>query len=321
MIILTGGAGFIGSAFLCKLNQEGLDDIIVVDHLDKTDKWKNLRKKWFNDYIDKDQFINLLESDKFTNVDTIFHIGACSSTTEKDANYIMSNNYSYSMRIALWCEKNNARLIYASSAATYGNGKQGYDDQADLVNLQPMNIYGYSKHLFDMWLYKKRLLNKFTGFKYFNVFGPNEYHKGDMKSVVCKAYKQIKDTGKLKLFKSYKEGIAHGMQMRDFVYIKDVLNVMFFFYQNKSLKGLYNLGTGKARSFNDLAEAAFHAMGLKTKIKYISMPLDLRDRYQYFTEAQLRKLKEAGYTEDFHTLEDSVTDYVKNYLSKDDSYL
>ncbi len=321
MIILTGGAGFIGSAFLWKLNQEGLDDIIVVDHLDKTDKWKNLRKKRFNDYIEKDQFINLLESDKFTNVDTIFHIGACSSTTEKDANYIMSNNYSYSMRIAQWCEKNNARLIYASSAATYGDGKQGYNDQVDLVNLQPMNIYGYSKHLFDMWLYKKGLLNKFTGFKYFNVFGSNEYHKGDMKSVICKSYKQIKDTGKLKLFKSYKKGIAHGMQMRDFVYIKDVLNVMFFFYQNKSLKGLYNLGTGKARSFNDLANAVFHAMGLKTKIKYIPMPLDLRDRYQYFTEAQLQKLKEAEYTKDFHTLEDGIADYVKNYLSRDDPYL
>lgn len=322
MIILTGAAGFIGSALLWKLNKEGLDDILIVDKLRHTDKWKNLCNKKYDDYIDKEKFLDLLEENKFKKIDTIFHIGACSSTTEKDADYMMENNFIYSRRIAQWCVKNNTRLIYASSAATYGDGKQGYsDDHNYLDKLKPLNIYGYSKHLFDLWLLKHKLLNKFSGFKYFNVFGPNEYHKKDMMSVVCKAYDQIRRKGYLRLFKSYKPGIAHGEQRRDFVYIKDVVDVMFYFYKNKKIAGLYNLGTGKARSFNDLANATFNALDKNTKIKFIPMPENLRDRYQYFTEADLEKLRKTGYKKDFHSLEDAVFDYVRNYLMKDDGYL
>ncbi len=322
MIILTGGAGFIGSAFLWKLNKKGINDIIIVDKLRKTDKWKNLRNKFFSDYIDKDKFLELLENNKFKNIDTIFHIGACSSTTEKDADYIMSNNFVYSRRIAEWCVENNTKMIYASSAAAYGNGDLGYhDDHESLIDLQPMNVYGYSKYLFDLWVYKNKLFDKITGFKYFNVFGPNEYHKNDMKSVICKAYNQINTTGHLKLFKSYKDGIDHGEQKRDFVYIKDVLDVMFYFYENKNIGGVFNLGTGKAGSFKDLGIAVFKAMGLKPKIKYIPMPLNLRDRYQYFTEADLTKLKKAGYDKNFYTLEDSISDYVKSYLSQENPFL
>ncbi|MBU1076578.1 MAG: ADP-glyceromanno-heptose 6-epimerase [Spirochaetes bacterium] len=322
MIILTGGAGFIGSAFLWKLNKEGKKDVTVVDKLDNTDKWKNLRGKLFDDYIDKDDFLCLLEAGKFKKIDTIFHIGACSSTTENDAHYLMSNNYQYSKRIAFWCANNNIKLIYASSAATYGDGKLGYkDDHDSLIKLKPMNIYGYSKHAFDLWLMQNKLLNKFTGLKYFNVYGPNEYHKEDMMSVICKAYKQIQETGKLKLFNSYKQGIAHGEQKRDFIYIKDVLEIMYFFYKNPTKSGIYNLGTGIARSFNDLASSIFKAMGKQKQINYINMPIQIRNKYQYFTEADLGKLKKSGYKKKFYSLEEAVIDYVQNHLSAEDPYL
>ncbi len=322
LIILTGGAGFIGSAFLWKLNKEGLEDIIIVDKPKKDDLLKNINKRTYSDYIDMDDFLDMLESDKFKNINSIIHIGACSSTTETDKDFMMSNNYTYSVRIAKWCNKNNARMIYASSAATYGDGSLGYKDDLDGISkLKPLNIYGQSKQLFDIWIKEHGLFEKFTGFKYFNVFGPNEYHKGDMKSVICKAFKQINDTASLKLFKSYKKGFADGEQKRDFVYIKDVLDVMFFFYENKNINGLYNLGTGKARSFNDLAKATFNAMEKEVKIKYIPMPLTIRDKYQYFTEASLTKLKHAGYTKEFQSLEEGVSDYVKNYLSVEDPYL
>lgn len=322
LIILTGGAGFIGSAFLWRLNQEGWEDVVVVDKLSTDDKWKNLQKKTFIDYIDKDKFLDLMELNKFKNIKTIIHMGACSSTIEKDADFMMSNNYNYSIRIAQWCAEKNVRLIYASSGATYGDGNMGYnDDYQTMLKLKPLNIYGYSKHLFDIWVYKNGLFNTFTGFKFFNVFGPNEYHKGDMMSVVCKAYEQINKTGCLKLFKSYKQEYAHGEQRRDFVYIKDVIDVMYYFFQNKKTNGLFNLGTGKARTWNDLAKACFKAMNKKLKIKYIPMPLTLRDRYQYFTEANIVKLKGAGYTGNFHTLEDAVSDYIKSYLLQEDPYL
>ncbi len=322
MIILTGGAGFIGSAFLYTLNKEGINDVIIVDKLRCKDKWKNLNKKSFSDYIDKEKFLELLENNKFANIDTVFHIGACSSTTEKDADYVMENNYVYSRRIAEWCLKNNVKLIYASSAATYGDGALGYSDEDEKTKkLIPMNIYGYSKHLFDLWVIKNNLQDRFTGFKYFNVFGPNEYHKEDMRSVVCKAYEQIKKKGSLKLFKSYKKEYSHGEQKRDFVYIKDVIKVMFYFYQNKEKSGIFNLGTGQARSFNDLAKAVFHAMKKKVSIRYTPMPASIRDRYQYFTQADLRKLRNVGYVEKFSSLEEAIADYVIHYLSHDDSYL
>ncbi len=249
-------------------------------------------------------------------------MGACSETTEKDADFMISNNYDYSIRVAQWCAEKNVRLIYASSGATYGDGSMGYDDDFQtMLKLKPLNIYGYSKHLFDIWVYKNGLFNSFTGLKFFNVFGPNEYHKQNMMSVICKAYKQINDKGYLKLFKSYKKEFAHGEQKRDFVYIKDVVDVMHYFYQNKKINGLFNIGTGESRTWNDLAKACFNAMNKKVKIKYISMPISMRNKYQYFTEAKLAKLKGAGYTEKFYTLEDAVLDYIKNYLSQDDPYL
>ncbi|MDD5067597.1 MAG: ADP-glyceromanno-heptose 6-epimerase [bacterium] len=322
MLILTGGAGFIGSAFLWKLNTEKITDIIIVDKLRCRDKWKNLNKKTFSDYIDKDRFLDLLEAGKLPKPDTIVHMGACSSTTETNADYIMENNFIYSRRIAEWCLKNDVKLIYASSAATYGDGSQGYSDaDADTGKLLPMNMYGYSKHLFDLWILKNSLQNKLTGFKYFNVFGPNEYHKDDMRSVVCKAYQQIRKKGFLQLFRSHKTGIRHGEQKRDFVYIKDVLKVMYYFYEHRERSGIFNLGTGQARSFNDLAKAVFKAMKKKTDIRYIPMPENIRDRYQYFTQADLKKLRLAGYQKDFDPLDESIRDYVQNHLSRQDPYL
>jgi len=322
LIILTGGAGFIGSAFLWKLNQESRKDIIIVDKLGTDDKWKNLNNKKFYDYIDADKFLDILALNKLKKVTTIIHMGACSTTTETDADFMMENNYHYSINIAKWCVEKNIRLIYASSGATYGDGSNGYnDDFQTMEKLQPLNIYGYSKHLFDLWVYQKNLFTQFVGLKFFNVFGPNEYHKGDMKSIICKAYEQIHKIGYLKLFKSHKKGIADGEQKRDFIYIKDVIDTMYFFFQNKKSNGLFNIGTGKARSFNDLAKAIFNALNKKVKVKYIPMPEDMRSRYQYFTEANIAKLKGAGYTKDFPPLEDTISDYVNNYLSRDNSYL
>ncbi len=323
MYIVTGGAGFIGSVMVWKLNQKGIDDIIVVDKLRKEDKWKNLRKKRFADYIDKEEFINFLLNNKFSNIDAIIHIGACSSTTEKDADYLMKNNFEYSKILAEYSLKNNIRFLYASSAATYGNGEFGYSDEdSNTLKLKPMNMYGFSKHIFDLWVLKNNYQDKIVGFKYFNVFGPNEYHKKDMMSVICKAYSQIQNRGILRLFKSYKKGIPHGEQKRDFVYVKDVVDVMFYFLLNKDKNGIYNVGTGKARSFNDLAKATFNAMGKKVKIKYIDMPLAIRDRYQYFTEAKLDKLRKAGYSKEFTSLEEAIKDYVQNYLmNENDPYL
>ncbi len=323
MYIVTGGAGFIGSVMVWKLNQKGIDDIIVVDKLRKEDKWKNLRKKRFADYIDKEEFINFLLNNKFSNIDAIIHIGACSSTTEKDADYLMKNNFEYSKILAEYSLKNNIRFLYASSAATYGNGEFGYSDEdSNTLRLKPMNMYGFSKQIFDLWVLKNNYQDKIVGFKYFNVFGPNEYHKKDMMSVICKAYSQIQNRGILRLFKSYKKGIPHGEQKRDFVYVKDVVDVMFYFLLNKDKNGIYNVGTGKARSFNDLAKATFNAMGKKVKIKYIDMPLAIRDRYQYFTEAKLDKLRKAGYSKEFTSLEEAIKDYVQNYLmNENDPYL
>jgi ADP-L-glycero-D-manno-heptose 6-epimerase len=319
VIILTGGAGFIGSAFLWKLNSEGISDIVLVDKLRRADKWKNLNKKSFEDYIDKEKFLDLLEQGALPKAECIVHMGACSSTTERDADYIMENNFVYSRRIAQWCAKNGVKLLYASSAATYGDGDEGYSDRdEDTLRLRPLNMYGYSKHLFDLWVLKKGLQTRFTGFKYFNVFGPNEYHKADMMSVVCKAYSQIRTTGSLKLFQSHKKGIKDGGQKRDFVYVKDALNVMFYFLKNREISGLFNLGTGKARSFRDLGEAVYKAMKKKTGIQYIPMPKNIRDRYQYFTQADLAKLRQAGYREEFTPLEEAVKDYVQKYLMIND---
>ena len=323
MIIVTGGAGFIGSAFIWKLNQEGIDDIVIVDQLGGDDKWKNLVNRRFVDYVHKDEFINMVLADKVPfETSAVIHMGACSSTTERDADYLWENNYLYSRNLAEWALRHNIRFIYASSAATYGNGALGFsDDHSKISQLKPINMYGYSKQLFDLWVLKNKLENKFAGIKFFNVFGPNEYHKGDMTSVIFKAFHQIKETGKVRLFKSYKKEYSDGGQMRDFVYVKDCLNVMWWLFNNSNVNGIFNLGTGKARTWNDLIKAVFAAMKRKTNIQYIEMPESLRDQYQSFTEAQINKLKTAGCPVKFSSLEDSVRDYIVNYLLKTDPYL
>ena len=323
MIIVTGGAGFIGSAFVWRLNREGIKDIIIVDQLGTDDKWKNLVGLTFTDYIHKNEFIEMVIADEVPfEVSSVVHMGACSSTTERDADYLWENNYLYSREVADWALRHNARFIYASSAATYGDGSSGFSDDHEIISrLKPSNMYGYSKQVFDLWVLKNKLEKKMAGIKFFNVYGPNEYHKGDMVSVIYKAFHQIQETGKVCLFKSYKKEYPNGGQMRDFIYVKDCANVMWWLLENPSVNGIYNLGTGKARTWNDLIAAVFSSMGRKTNIQYIEMPEPLRNQYQYFTQAQMDKLKKAGCHVNFSSLEDSVRDYVTNYLQNADPYL
>ncbi len=320
MIIVTGGAGFIGSNIVARLNSEDIEDIIIVDNLGETEKWKNLRGKFFSDYIHKSQFLNEIE--KYRCVDAIIHMGACSSTTEKNADYLMQNNYKFSKALLEFSIKNNIKFIYASSAATYGDGSQGYSDSYEIFKkLKPLNMYGFSKHIFDLYVLKNYpSLKNIVGLKFFNVFGPNEYHKGDMKSVVAKAFKQIKETGFVKLFKSYRPDYEDGKQKRDFVYVKDVSNIVLWFLKN-DVFGIFNVGSGVASTWIDLIEPVFKAMNKEPNIKFIDMPESIREKYQYFTKADISKLRNAGYKMPMTPLKDAVSDYVKNYLMKDDPYL
>jgi ADP-L-glycero-D-manno-heptose 6-epimerase len=316
MIIVTGGAGFIGSAIIATLNKRHISDILVVDELGTDQKWKNLCNLSFSDYIEKDDFLDLFINDKLnSSIETVFHLGACSDTTEKNASYLIKNNYKYSKLLAQKAKADNIRFIYASSAATYGEAEAGFSDNLqNIENLSPLNMYGYSKHLFDLWARRAGLLNNFAGLKYFNVFGPNEYHKADMRSFVVKAFEQIKASGKVQLFKSYKSEYADGEQLRDFIYVKDAVEMTLFLYDNPQIGGLYNIGTGKARSWNDLVKAVFAAMDIKPNIEYVEMPESIRGQYQYFTEADMSSLRKAGYDKETTSLEDAVKDYVKNYL-------
>lgn len=323
MFIVTGGAGFIGSAFVWKLNSEGIDNILIVDELDKSEKWKNLTNRRFVDYIHKDEFLKMLSRDSLpSTISKVIHMGACTSTTEQDADYLKQNNYYYTQTLAKWSLKKNIRFLYASSAATYGDGSEGFsdDDKTTLV-LQPLNMYGYSKQLFDLWVLRNNLSQKMVGIKFFNVFGPNEYHKDDMVSVVFKAFCQIKKTGKVKLFKSYKPKYKDGEQVRDFIYVKDCVEAMWWFLKNREVNGIFNLGTGKARSWNDLAKAVFSAMGREPNIEYIEMPETIKPKYQYFTEAKMEKFYSSGCPVRFRSLEDGIKDYVINYLQQEDRYL
>jgi ADP-L-glycero-D-manno-heptose 6-epimerase len=271
----------------------------------------------------KDDFGEMIYNDTINfDVEAIIHMGACSSTTERDADFLWQNNFVYTGNLAEWAIERNIRFIYASSAATYGDGKQGFLDDHDMIKkLKPINMYGYSKQIFDLRVLRESWEDKIAGLKFFNVFGPNEYHKGDMTSVVFKAFHQIKETGKVKLFKSYKKEYKDGGQMRDFVYIKDCIDVMWWLYNNKDVNGIFNLGTGKARTWNDLIRAVFTAMDLKINIEYIEMPEALRNQYQYFTQAEMKKLEDFRCPVNFYSLEESVKDYVVNYLQEDDPYL
>ena len=322
MIIVTGGAGLIGSAVVWKLNQAGRDDILVVDNLGVSDKWKNLVKRRYLDYLHKSVFIEKLVNGQIDQIEAIVHMGACSSTTERDADYLMENNYHYSRRLAQYAIFRNIRFINASSAATYGDGSRGFADDPDgLEALSPLNMYGYSKHLFDLWAQRQQVLDRLVSLKFFNVFGPNEYHKGDMRSVVVKAFEQIREQGTMRLFKSYRQEYPDGGQMRDFVYIKDCAEIICRLIEKPSVCGLYNVGTGRARTWNDLARAVFSAMDLPPRIAYIDMPEGLRDRYQYFTEAKMDRLADAGGPLAFTSLEEAVADYVRHYLRTPDPYL
>ena len=319
MIIVTGGAGFIGSALVWKLNRLGHDKIIIVDELGKDDKWKNLNGLKFADFFHKEDFMGLVLQKKFPfKVSAVIHLGACSATTEKDADYLMDNNVHYSQELAKFCLEHGTRFIYASSAATYGDGSNGYnDDESKLDSLRPLNMYGYSKHLFDIWIKRNGLMDKVAGMKYFNVYGPNEYHKNDMRSVVHKAFEQVRDTGKVQLFKSYKPEYKDGEQKRDFVYVKDAVDMTLHFLDHPDENGIFNVGTGRAQTWVELVTVLFEALDKPVNIEFAEMPEEIRGKYQYFTEASLRKIRSAGYSKPISDLKTGVTDYVKNYLLKD----
>jgi len=321
MIVVTGAAGFIGSCLLWKLNKEALTDIIVVDEKITPAKRRNIEGKKFRDFLDKDNFLSLVLSDKLPDtVEAIFHLGACSSTTFNDAEYFRKNNTDYSRKLAEYALRKNIRFIYASSGATYGDGSLGFSDSDETtLKLKPLNLYGNSKQTFDLWVIKNGYADKLVGLKYFNVFGPNEYHKADMRSLIAKAYEQVLTEKKIKLFKSHGKEYGDGESKRDFLYVKDAVEATYFFFEKRDKSGIYNVGSGRARSWNDLARAIFDSLGMAPEIEYMDMPENLRGKYQYFTEADISKLIRAGYEKNFYTLEDGVREYVaflkeKRYL-------
>ncbi len=317
MIIVTGGAGFIGSCVVRALNDMGIKDIIIVDNINTTNKWLNIRNKRYIKYVHKSEFLSQLPT--YENVSAIIHMGAQSSTTEKDFDYLWKNNFEYTKTLWNYCTEKQISFIYASSAATYGNGKEGFDDQIDIDRLMPLNGYGYSKQLFDLWVTHQATTfpKQHVGLKFFNVYGPNEYFKGGMASMVFHGYKQIRENGVIRLFKSCNPCYADGEQLRDFIYVKDICNVISWLLQNPQVSGLFNVGTGRAQSFNELAEATFHALGLKPNIIYIEMPENLREKYQYYTKANIKQLINAGYSQEFMDLKTGIMDYVREYLDKD----
>jgi ADP-L-glycero-D-manno-heptose 6-epimerase len=321
MIVVTGAAGFIGSVLIGKLNRDGMNNLAAVDDFSNPVKNKNLENKNISQKIDRNIFFDWLKK-HHDQVEFIFHIGARTDTAEFDVEIFNRLNLNYTKKMWALCTDYNIPLIYASSAATYGLGELGYDDNHRIVpDLKPLNPYGESKNELDKWVLKQETSPPFwAGFKFFNVYGPNEYHKSRMASVVFHAYHQIRETGKMKLFRSHNPNFEDGKQLRDFVYVKDVVDVLFHFMNNKKASGLYNLGTGKARSFLDLATSTFAALGKDPVIEFIDTPADIRDKYQYFTEANMQKLREYGYQNEFTTLEDGIEDYVKNHLNPEIYY-
>jgi ADP-L-glycero-D-manno-heptose 6-epimerase len=320
MIVVTGAAGFIGSCLLAKLKEENYADLVAVDDFSRADKMKNLEGKTVK-LVDRNDFHNWLEENEKL-VQFVFHLGARTDTTEFDRDLFDRLNLNYTKKVWEICVKYGLPLVYASSAATYGLGEHGYDDSHKIIpKLKPLNPYGDSKNDFDKWALQQEEKPYFwAGLKFFNVYGPNEFHKGRMASVIFHAFNQIQSTGAMKLFRSHKDAYADGEQSRDFVYVKDVVEVLFFFMLHRKDSGIYNLGSGKARSFNDLVKATFAAMDRKIDISYIDTPEDIRDTYQYFTEANMRKLKSIGYNKDFTRLEDGVEDYVKKHLIPNSYY-
>ena len=316
-IIVTGGAGFIGSCVVRELNNRGIEDIIIVDNISTTDKWMNIRNKKYIKYIHKSEFLKELPI--YEGVTAIIHMGAQSSTTESDFDYLWKNNFEYKKALWNYCAEKQIQFIYASSAATYGDGKLGFDDQMDIDQLLPLNGYGYSKQLFDQWVkhQAKCFPAQYVGLKFFNVYGPNEYFKGSMASMVFHGYKQIVESGKIKLFKSCNSNYVDGGQLRDFVYVKDVCDVIMWLLENKQVSGLFNVGTGRAQSFKELAEATFAALDMEPVIEYIDMPEHLKKKYQYYTKAEMGKLRTVGYVREFSDLTSGAKDYVQNHLAQD----
>ena len=327
-ILVTGGAGFIGSALICELNNRGFDNILVVDQLSNDDKFKNLISLRFEDYFEADDFLNMVEKrdEKLESISHIFHLGACSSTTENNASYLIKNNFEYTKTIAHFAEEKKRRFVYASSAATYGDGSNGMSDiPYPNFAIRPLNAYGFSKHIFDIYAARHDL--HCYGMKYFNVFGPNEYHKGSMRSMVLKAYESIYLTGRVGLFKSNKKEYRHGEQKRDFLYVKDAVNMTIFLAEvpevvnGQPTFGIYNLGSGVASTWKELVTPIFQAMNIEVNIDFIDMPVELRNKYQYYTCADISKLRNVGYDKSITPLKNAVLDYVCNFLIPGEKYL
>src|SRR5580698_3085496 len=317
-VLVTGGAGFIGSALIWALNQRGCENIVVCDILGTNEKWRNLTPLRFADYVEGGDLLPRLQNGALGKFDLVLHMGACSATTERDASYLIRNNYEFTKDLAAWALAKKVRFVYASSAATYGDGSAGMDDGDETLNdLRPLNMYGYSKHLFDLYAKRGGFLDKVVGLKYFNVYGPNEDHKADMRSLVHKSFAQVKDEGVIRLFKSYRPDYKNGEQKRDFLYVKDAVAMTLHLAANKKAGGLFNIGSGAERTWIDLANSVFAALGKKPKIEFIEMPEAIRDKYQYFTQADISRLHDTGYREKITSLESAVADYVRNYLEPD----
>ena len=315
--VVTGGAGMIGSGIVWALNNRGIDNILIVDCLGKDEKWRNLVPLQYSDYLDAREFLQITKTkgDTLGPISTVFHMGACSSTTETNAKYLMRNNFAYTRDIAQWAVSRRFRFIYASSAATYGDGSEGMSDQTEaLYAYRPLNMYGYSKHLFDCHAIQRGISRGITGLKFFNVFGPNEHHKDEMRSLVCKGYHEILQTGKMRLFRSHHPDYSDGEQKRDFLYLKDAVEMTLHLAEIPLAGGLFNLGSGQATTWLELAEAIFAAMGRPSQIEFIEMPEHLRDTYQYFTQAEMTRFQGTNYTEPMTSLEEAVRDYIQKYL-------
>lgn len=318
MYILTGGAGFIGSCFLKLLNDKGIEDVIIVDNLGNSEKWKNLLGKKFINYVHKNKFFDKLSTYKSDTIKAIFHFGACSNTTERNVDYLIDNNYNFSWELAKYARNSNIRFVYASSAATYGLGENGYREDSTHC-LRPLNPYGYSKLIFDQRVVNNGFDEVFLGIRFFNVFGPNEYHKGNMSSMVYKAFNQVQTTGKVRLFKSQNPNYNDGESVRDFIYVKDAIEAVWRLYESEQ-NGIFNLGTGNARSWNDLAKAVFNALNEPINIEYFDMPHELAEQYQYFTQADMSKFHSVIHNFSFTSLEASIDDYINNYLKHLNKY-